>query len=739
MAFQFLPATDIKEKIIYSPQGVMAEWAINPVDVDVKQSPEGMEFSFSAFKPEGQEWPRLLLSGPKTDFSAYSQLIFEIEALDDEEQTLLIGARSGIDFSQGNSAVAAVAGGRKVQKVILDISDGSPLEQSHIHEMGIGMHRPEMPGRYRLRGIKAIRNPDFPSRRDALTGSIRETQEIVDTYSNLPLEAGKDNKEISEARQMFNSAKKDYEKQSSGYVTTVTAKLERVRFLLGKYGMRTRQEPLTIWRSPLGKAVRTDTLPDPSQQTPKEIQQRVVQGQYLAIPINFSASDEEQKLEISLPEDNGGRIALRQALWAKARDGSMTADAIAASAQTISVTVAPFSTEQILLWVDAKNGPVTEGKLETKLQVSQAGQPLRTIPISITITDMKLPERLPLATANWAYFFTSHAVQTKGLEAQARDNLRDYGMNTWVIHYTQIPHPKLDADGQYVGLEEKSLATFRQVMQLLAGKAEENFIIWLGFHQEELVRDLERPGVLEPYLKAMNTLLDEYKVSRERRYLGFWDEPDARKSRQVVEWMKKIRGVDSTFLFYDNTSHPPSQKAELDDFLSHCNLWVPNWEAFVVAKPEVSADLMRLHAQQKTGFYRCLMSRNNKGVNIYEYYRLMGWYAIDRDLTAIMFWVYDFFENPWDGTQGSGSGGTVIYSKDGQLLTSRRWEMVREAIDDYRLAMLALGTNERIDIKSSPELKTLCDNVLKAPANPEEASLAREQLIDLALQRRQLR
>lgn len=731
-------ANKTNEKIIYSPEGVIASWKIAPTDgMTVRESPDGIELNFETFKAGRNEWPRLTLSGAEIDLSDYSQLVFEFDNLDGNEQSLLLAAPDKKNTS-GLAGVAATIGREGTQRVVLDISDGATLEQSKVQEIYICLPKPPEPASYRLRKLTAVLNPDYLSKREALRGFLTETQNLGEELKKLVPTDEEHAKDLQQAESMLISATADFESRKSGYVTVVAAKLNRAQKLFNSYGMRTRNEPLISWHSPLGQAIREGTLPKPSDATLREIRQRAVVGQYLVYGINLSANQDQESVQVSLnvPEVLKSSIYLRPALWVKARDGSLTADAIGTPTHQLNLTIKPSSTEQVFLWVDAKNGPLSPGLVEASITISKNGESLQKIPVRIDVVDINLPANVPLLLTNWAYFYTDNVVHTNGLEVEARDNLRDYGMNTWVLNYRQVPLPSIDLEGRYLGLSKDSLKPFHQVMKLLQGRPEENFIVWLGFHRPELSAMLEKPGVLEKYLEDLHSLLDQYGVGKERRYLSFWDEPDAFQTRETARWMSKIRKYDETFLFFDNSSHLPEGRDELDEYLGAVDFWLPNWEAFVKTEPE---EMKRAydHGVKRAGFYRCLMSRNNQGVNIYEYYRMFGWYLMQGGFDGMAFWVYNVgLEDIWDGTLGSTSGGQVVYVKDGRLFSSRRWEMVREAIDDYRLAMAAIGKDGRLDLESHPELKVWSQEIISSPDQPGQADQMRERLIDTALQKR---
>jgi len=725
--------------VIYEPEQTGSPWkAIETEGLKMKQSAQGLELEFPPFEKGKNEWPRVVFAAEGVDLSEYSQIIFEMEALDDSKHSLLLAARSDEQNITSPAAVAAEVGNGPAQKVVLDISDGSPVDQSRVREIYICLPRPPERARYLLRGIKAVKNPDYLNRRKALGNLLAETQSAVEAARKAIVPGNENVKEIDEAERLLSSAKSDWDKRNAGYATLVDKKVDKIQQVLGKHSMRTREGTLAVWTSPLGFPIRQGTLPGPGDENVQKIERRLLSGQYLSVPINFSAGVDAQELEVKLvaPQSSGQALSLRPAHWVKSRDSSMTADAIGEPMASVKLDVSPFHTEQVLLWIDAKHQTLPKGLIEAKIEIFQKDKLISSIPLSFDVLDLKLPEKLPLLFMNWAYFYTDNVGETKGIEREARDNLRDYGINTWVINYRQVPIPKIGPDGAYAGMEEGSVKAFREVMELLKGQPDEHFIVWLGFHNPEVVAKFEKPGVLEKYLVDLHALLEEYGVPKNRRYLSFWDEPDSHSTRETVKWMEKIRSIDPSFLFFDNSSHPPEDPNEYQKYLALTDVWMPNWEAFLEKRRGGDSKEWE-SVQSGPGFYRCLMGRNNRGVNIYEYYRLLGWYAMKQKAGVLGFWVYNVgTTSEWDGTLGT-SGGQVAYSKDGKLLSSRRWELIREAIDDYRLGMLALGTNEKVTLEGNANMLDLSKKMEAETNDPKVAEKVREQLIDLALERKE--
>ena len=90
--------------------------------------------------------------------------------------------------------------------------------------------------------------------------------------------------------------------------------------------------------------------------------------------------------------------------------------------------------------------------------------------------------------------------------------------------------------------------------------------------------------------------------------------------------------------------------------------------------------------------YACRTGMRSRGTNAHDYYRLMAWRAMRDGLTGIGYWSYcaaaSDKEDLWDGTREPASGAVLVYPAEQGVLSSVRWELVREAIDDTKYVQL---------------------------------------------------
>lgn len=686
-------------------------------------------------------WPRLRLGGSGIDLSQYTHVVVEIENPTDQAESLAVAVDAPVTARRVTSSVNLPPHG--TQKIDLDISAGASLDQSNVTKINLYRSRPHNSSTYILKKIIAVQNPDYISARNALGKQLSQAQQAATRFQRDAHLIDDNISKFNDSKDLIDAAQADFRQQKIGYITSVQAKLETSQQNLAQLGMILRKTNSLIWTSPLGLAIRNNTLPEPSDAALTQINERVSLDEYQPICVNISAAAQAQTITVRLDAKSApaGFITLRPTLFAKARDGSETADAIGEETSEIELQVEAFQTKQFIVWVNTKNTSIKPDNYAATLRLTSSDANIpKLIPINVKVAALHLATSLPINVLNWAYFYQGFARVTEGLEKEAVANLRDYGVNTWIIFYDQLPLPLIDKKGKYAGLnltERNRGKRFEQTLDLLKGNPNETFIFLLGFQRPEVRELFSRPGVLAGYLKDLHALMDKHQISPDKRYLQFWDEPQVDQVQESVEWIKEVRALDPTFKIFSDTSYTPANPTLAHEFSESVNFWMPNWDS-TSGKESGWANAEALKIPH-FGFYRCLTSRNIRGVNIYEYYRLMSWRLMQNGYDSVGFWTYNsglkVGANEWDGTTGSNSAGLVVYNKNGKLLTSRRWELFREGMEDYKLAQAAFGENGVLDANKNPALMTFCREITEHPENLGQAGSVREKLMNLALQR----
>ena len=69
-------------------------------------------------------------------------------------------------------------------------------------------------------------------------------------------------------------------------------------------------------------------------------------------------------------------------------------------------------------------------------------------------------------------------------------------------------------------------------------------------------------------------------------------------------------------------------------------------------------------------------------------YRWRFWYAWNQGLTGTGWWTYSYGDYDWKGPNDIGDYWATIYKSPAANVTSKRWEISREGIEDYEILYL---------------------------------------------------
>ena len=162
------------------------------------------------------------------------------------------------------------------------------------------------------------------------------------------------------------------------------------------------------------------------------------------------------------------------------------------------------------------------------------------------------------------------------------------------------------------------------------------------------------------------------------------DEPGLREGLvdNYISYSKPIRAVDRKIQIYTD----PVAGATINDLKKmapYVDIWCPNRNGFLLDK-----GLDKLKYIKSTGktvwTYEC--EGNAKHQSPLGYYRAQAWLDWYHGLTGIGFWSYcTSRHDPWYMPVG-GSDYLLIYQGDG-VISSKRWEAVRDGIEDHSMLM----------------------------------------------------
>ncbi|UCH34876.1 MAG: PQQ-binding-like beta-propeller repeat protein [Armatimonadota bacterium] len=434
---------------------------------------------------------------------------------------------------------------------------------------------------------------------------------------------------------------------------------------------------------------------------PLEIARRVVPGEHDCVPVNvFNITDRELEMRVVIEAPPGVTVVPHRAQVVPTAAGDMSWDALPELDDSVVVSVPSLKNRQ--LWLDVGVGEVAAGEYEVKVRlqalngagVLEAPKQEQAIPPPEALVDLRL-NVLPFEMAppgsfrlcTWAYVESS---QYKDIADATYANLFEHGNNVWTIG--GLPEAEYDEQGRLVGRIDYT--KLDAAVERWRGK--DVVLLLNGFPPLKPVSGTDGYGS-PGYRKALKPYLDD--LVAHMAALGFpldrWafypiDEAGGDGWRSInaqAEFGKMMRAANPNVLIYADAGGP--DPAMLEAIADYVDIWSPGVN-MVATEPE-KFGIMKATGKTLWSYncsynnYNKLLSsgRTLKAADIVSEYRIAGIWAFRHGLTGAGFWTsITNPEDPWTRTQYE---YPMLYTGRTQPVTSRRWDAVREGIEDFRI------------------------------------------------------
>lgn len=426
-----------------------------------------------------------------------------------------------------------------------------------------------------------------------------------------------------------------------------------------------------------------------------------------------------------------------------ATDRTIVADALIPLDAVGGLTIAPGETVELWVRLDARTEPWPAATHDGRLRLRNLRRPnadLR-LPVSIRATGIDLPAKAPLRLVTWPDLFAGRSAVVRGMEDRAARNLADYGADVVTLSQNELPWPKIDAQGALT--EPIDFTAFDQrVGFYLEHIPDATFLCWVRIDIPDPNRNFELRSELtagsEAWERGVRTWISEWRehlVSqgwRPERF-GFYlaDEPGTEELDRHIAMARLMREAAPDMPIYANPSELYDDPAKTALLLDHCDIVQPDATLGFERNPKM-IEALQEHESIDLWVYACRTGRRGRAVNPHAYYRLQAWHAMQQGLGGIGFWAYSSAHGDpnelWNGTAAPGAGATLVYRGNDRLIMSRRWELIRDSLDDARLIQLL----EEHGTPAATELKTngLID-VLGQPNDAGAVDRWRQEVIEL--------
>ncbi len=398
----------------------------------------------------------------------------------------------------------------------------------------------------------------------------------------------------------------------------------------------------------------------------------------------------------------------------------LAADALPKMNQARTVTIPAQSVRQI--WLNVNASKLRPGKWTTRIRFRTLEvEPKETMAtLKITVWPIRLSRENPLRLCTWGYVYGS--VLKEMPNEALRDKVR-HGTNVFVATNRFAPRARFNGQGDLVGKIDFSahddyvrrhspygMILFFNYEYNLTGPAKPFSPIWAKAYKRWISAWVQ-------HLLKMGLTYNDF---------AFYpvDEPGLRKGQidQVIGYAKPIRQVNKKIHIYVDPVVVTSLK-DLKRMAPFVDIWCPNRRGYLLHQGAKKLDFLK-STGAAVWTYDC--EGDAKQQSPLGYYRAQAWLAWQRGLTGIGFWSYCTSNyDPWYVPRG-GQDYLLIYQGDG-VVTSKRWEAVRDGTEDYDLLAQLREAAQNPPAGVSPKVVRAAKTFLNAKAQAVAAFCGLEQ------------
>lgn len=447
-----------------------------------------------------------------------------------------------------------------------------------------------------------------------------------------------------------------------------------------------------------------ESLAAPENRTDK-LEASLCIGEYESLALNVTNVC-ERNLDVRVllshpPESDGVQslpldtcVEFRRAVLVPEYRRAMVADALPLLDQASIMSVAPRETQQLWITVNAKG--LAAGKYAAVLRLKSL-EPDPTeilLPLELTVHDLALPRPRPLRFCMWSY-------DGGPLGTDRPEVLTALVERGTTVYFGTCPDAECDDDGNLT-----SPLDFSGHDESVARLAPHGFVLFVA--PQAHVKGA--PFLSEPwrkafvaYIRAWSDHLQELGVDPRLWALYPYDEPSApyaQTTLDLVEVAKLIREADPNILIYtDPTSGTTMESVEM--YKELIDIWCPSGELLDRLGPEM-LPVAREYASEI--WYYDAPGRA-KTLSTLSHYRRWIWYAWNQGFTGAGWWVFAHHGDAdrWDGPNATGNFYATAYDSPNGVVTSRRWEVTREGIEDYEYLYMLREAIHEAEARGVPE------------------------------------
>ncbi|MFV2067127.1 MAG: PQQ-binding-like beta-propeller repeat protein, partial [Pirellulales bacterium] len=433
-------------------------------------------------------------------------------------------------------------------------------------------------------------------------------------------------------------------------------------------------------------------------ENPLKISRRAVPGEHEPIVLSLlNVTDDELQVRVHIDvDDTGPKVVAHRSVCVPTSVGTRSWDPLPELGEASLLSIPSMASRE--LWLDVETGTAAPGEhpITVRLQAIDGAGVLdgpktpRSVPPPETSVAIRL-RLLPLTMAPPGVIRLCTWAAPEGPQVE---DLLAHGNNVFT---TKHPTPQFDGEGRltrcdYTGLDQV-ISRFRghDVVLLLQGIPALRSKFDTAPYRTELAAYLND---LVAHMASMGVDMEHFSLYPLDEPGGYgWDAVN-----KFVAFGKMVRAVNPDIMIYmDGGGELPMFQA----MAPYVDIWCPA----ITMLPEQTAVMEVARTTGKMLWsYDCVyayarpVGPNIKNVNIIGQFRTAALFALRHGATGIGYWCYNIGGDPWTRIKDE---YPLVYPGRTRPVTSRRWEAVREGIEDYRI-LVAL--RDRLRAGASPPL-----------------------------------
>lgn len=375
----------------------------------------------------------------------------------------------------------------------------------------------------------------------------------------------------------------------------------------------------------------------------------------------------------------------------------VVADAIPRMNQADVITLPPRDARQIWLNIDTKRLKPGKWKSAVRIRTLEVEPREFIAPIVVTVWTPSLPEIQPLHHCNWGYVEGS---RHKHYKAETLKDRAAHGNNVFTC--TFVPLAKFDENGTLIGDID-----YKDHDEFVKEYAPQGMILFQMTGGISGPTGRETEVYRKAYVAWMTAWVQHLKdmgISYDRYAMYPVDEPGLSDGLVTLylDYAKLTRKADPKVQMYTDPVHRITEE-ELQRMVPYVDIWCPNRNGFLL---DIGAEKFAIikNSGSQVWTYEC--DGNAKHLSPLGYYRGQSWLAWRHGLTGIGFWTYcTSSEDPW--FKSSVSPDYLMTYQGESVVSSKRWEAVRDGIEDYSMLTVLRGhvSKARGDSKKQDAVK----------------------------------